>query len=103
MPKVTNARLGQFIKLGVKIAKLNAEKAKIRKDIIANGAMATREYVAEVETLRKETLAGKKEFIKILGPSFLKKKGLIRTYTSQEVNVVRKREHIHNIKRTARA
>lgn len=99
MAKVTNERLAKFVKLTKQIAKLNKEKGEIRKDIIASGSVSTREYIAEVETLKKEKLSGKEAFIEILGREFLEAKGLISTYTSTEVNVVAKGERLHNVKR----
>lgn len=95
--KVTNDMLAKYIKLSEKISKLNKERGDIRKAILENGSISTADYVATVEALKKERVAGKKELENFFGRQVLVENGLLQTYISQEVNVVEKSEALQNV------
>jgi hypothetical protein len=94
--RVTNEMLKDYMSMGDKIAKLNKKRGEIRKAILAQGSCSTADYVATVEALKKERVAGREELEKVFGRETLLENFLIKTYISQEINVIEKAEALCN-------
>ena len=87
----TNKKLKKFISISERIKKLEKEREALREEFILNGAGESRDFIVTILHGIREFVAGKAEFERKLGESFLKDNGLLKLTNTATVSVVAKK------------